>query len=144
MHDISQFTEKCHHTQRVTCYDFPCICCWYYNVYKTLCSFSTLHFWHECVLCASPRCPWVCWAIVGAMVGHGWHNVGWWLVQCWVMVGALLDDGWCNVVWWLVQCWVMVRWWLAQCWVMVGAMLGDGWHNVGWWLAQCRAIVGAK
>ena len=22
MHDISQFTENCHHTQRVTCYDF--------------------------------------------------------------------------------------------------------------------------
>ena len=37
------------------------------------------------------------WVMVGAMLGHGWHNVGSWLVRCWVMVDAMLDDGWKNV-----------------------------------------------
>ena len=42
--------------------------------------------------------------MVGAMLGdgcsrlgHGWYNVGSWLVQCWVMVGIKLDGGWHNV-----------------------------------------------
>ena len=35
--------------------------------------------------------------MVGGMLGHGWWNVGSWLVQCWVMVGTKLDDGWHNV-----------------------------------------------
>ena len=35
--------------------------------------------------------------MVGAMLGHGWHNVGSWLAQCWVMAGTMLGHGWHNV-----------------------------------------------
>ena len=37
--------------------------------------FSTLHFWHEFLLCVS-RAGTLCWVMVGAMLDHGWHKVG--------------------------------------------------------------------
>ena len=50
--------------------------------------FSTLHFWHEFVLCVSRA---------GTLLGYGWCNVVSWLVQCCVMFGAMLGDGWHKV-----------------------------------------------
>ena len=112
MHDISLVAENMSsYTTIDLCCDLPCIQCWYYNVYKTLVVFSTLHFWHEFLLCVLRA---------GTLLGYGWCNVGSWLAQRWVMVGAMLGYGWCNV-----------GSWLAQSWVMVGAMLGDGWPKVG-------------
>ena len=35
-----------------------------------------------------------CWVIVGAMLGDGWHTVGFWLAHCWFMVGRMLLYGW--------------------------------------------------
>ena len=31
--------------------------------------------------------------IVGAMLGDGWHTVGFWLAHCWFMVGRMLHYG---------------------------------------------------
>ena len=31
---------------------------------------------------------------VGAMLGDGWHTVGFWLGHCWFMVGRMLLYGW--------------------------------------------------
>ena len=62
-------------------------------------------------------------------------------VKCAVMVGAMLGDGWHNVGFWLAQCWVMIGATQACCWLMVGATLASGWHNVGVWLVQCWLIV---
>ena len=151
MHDISPVAENMSpYTTIDLCCDLPCIRCWYYNVSKTLCGFLNIAFlaW-ICIMCVGS------WVMVGAMLGNGWHKVGWWLVQCCVMVGAMLGHGWWNVGSWLVQCWVMVGtklghgWWnvgswLVQCWVMVGSRLGHGWYNVGSWLVQCWVMVGIK
>ena len=32
--------------------------------------------------------------IVGAVLGDGWHTVGFWLAHCWFMVGRMLLYGW--------------------------------------------------
>ena len=32
--------------------------------------------------------------IVGAMLGDGWHTVGFWLAHCWFMVGRMLLYCW--------------------------------------------------
>ena len=138
MHDISPVAENmASYTTIELCCDFPCIHCWYYNVYKTLCGFLNIVF--------------LAWIFIVCVTS--WNSVGLWLVQSWVMVGTKLGDCWCNVGWWLVQYWVMVGamlghgwhkvgWWLVQCWIMVGAMLGHGWYTVGSWLVHCWVIVG--
>ena len=70
-----QLLRTCHHTQRlisvVTCHVFVVDIIMFI---KRFVVFSTLHFWHEFVLCVS--------------------GFGLWLVQCWVMVGTMLHYGW--------------------------------------------------
>ena len=66
-----QLLRTCHHTQRltsvVTCHVFVVDIIMFI---KRFVVFSTLHFWHEFVLCVGS------WVMVGAMLGHGWHKVG--------------------------------------------------------------------
>ena len=95
-----QLLRTCHHTQRlisvVTCHVFVVDIIMFI---KRFVVFSTLHFWHEFVLCVSGVGLWLvqCWVMVGTKLGDGWCNVGSWLAQCWVMVGGMLCHGWCNV-----------------------------------------------
>ena len=84
MHDISQITENCHHTQRSIMTNHVFIVDIMFTELFRFCGFPALHLWHEFVSC---------WGVVGTMLGHGRHNVGSWLVQCWVLVGAMLGDG---------------------------------------------------
>ena len=39
--------------------------------------------------------------LVGALLVHGWQNVGSWLAECWFMVGRMWVHGWQNVALWL-------------------------------------------
>ena len=72
------------------------------------------------------------WVMVGAMLGHGWCNVGSWLTQSWVMVGTMFVNSWCNVHLLLAYGWCNVGLWLVQCWLIVGATLANySWRNVG-------------
>ena len=95
-----QLLRTCHHAQRlisvVTCHVFVVDIIMFI---KRFVVFSTLHFWHEFVLCVSGVGLWLvqCWVMVGTKLGDGWCNVGSWLAQCWVMVGGMLCHGWCNV-----------------------------------------------
>ena len=123
MHDISQITENCHHTQRLT----SVVTCHVFVVdYKTLCGFLNIAFlaciFIMCVASWNSVGLWLvqCWVMVSIKLGHGWCNVRSWLVQCWLKAGIKLGDGWCNVGSWLVQ-----------CWLKAGTKLGDGWCNVG-------------
>ena len=78
MHDISPVAENMSpYTTIDLCCDLPLFVVDIIMFIKRFVVFSTLHFWHEFVLCVS--------------------GVGLWLVQCWVMVGTKLGDGWCNV-----------------------------------------------
>ena len=72
MHDISQFTENCHHTQPVMTFHVFVVdiimftkrfvvsrhCIFYMNVYYV-----------------SRELPLSLLGLVGAMLGHGWHTV---------------------------------------------------------------------